>query len=136
GHILDHCHPMTLGNLHDSIHLGGMTGIVHDHDGSCMRGDTLFDVSWIDTEGIRIDICKYHRRSQRKTGECGGPVGHAWTDNLVTDPDMTAKHRGVERSCTVVTAERILHTLPGCKLLLELHRHIGVGDEIICPSMT
>ena len=96
-HILDHFESVFLGDLHNRIHIGGMSAVVDRDDSLGPLGDAMLDIARVHRQCLRVNFGEYNSTAQRKNLQRSTPIGHALRYYFVANTDTASPHRRLNR---------------------------------------
>ena len=134
GRIFNDHDTVVLGNVMDSVHVGGLAGEMDDHDGLGVGGDGRFDAARVQVAGFGLHIGKDRSRAavQGAVGARGETERRC--DDLVAWACADGRYGGMQRGRARCNRHRVLcpdvigHGLliggdirPGCQPITAQH---------------
>ena len=100
---------------------------MHNYNGFRSRCDSVFDIFWVNADGIRINICKHRRSAEIISRGDSGPISKTRHDDLVTNADTHAIQGSEDRSRSIMIRQAVLSTKQLGIFFLKFLRYIKAG---------
>ena len=124
GNVLDDIELVTVGDLHDGIHVARIAEIVNNHDRLGLGRDAPLQILRIKAQLV-VDITENGRSTEIHSLGNASPIGLGGADDLISKPQADGKHRRCQRHGAVGKGESVFSALPRGKFILELDGNIG-----------
>ena len=111
---------MTLGEVENRIHFGGMAGVVDGKNRAREGSDAARDFFRIEIQRVGSDVSENRSRSLVEDAVRGGSESHGRSDGFVAGLEVRGEGSGMQGGGSGTEAHRMLRADAGCEGFFEL----------------
>src|SRR6267378_2853102 len=117
--VFNHGYSILISNCIDAVHIRRHTIKMYRDDSFGARCDCSFKLGWAHRPTRAVDINKNRPRANIAYCPCGRDESHPDGYHFISRPDIETTECKMERTCTTVQTNAMIHATVCCEFLLK-----------------